>query len=514
LLLLLLATVPGCREEKVTYPVLPENTAAEGFVIETKPFEIGDETYMADFGTIAVPENRSAPASRLIHIPYLRIRSNAKDPAEPVFGLSGGPGSSNMSWNWEFARMFLPERDFVLVGYRGVDGSVRLDCPEVAEAMKAKGDLLGEASMKTLGGSWTTCAERLKASGVDLDGYTMLDVIEDNESVRRALGYDRINLESESYGTRVAYLYGLKHPGSVFRSAMIGVNPPGHFVWEPRMIDDQLKYYAALWAKDPEMSKKSPDLYRTMAKVLGDMPDKWLCFRINPGKVKLVTFALLYHRKTSAQVFDAFLAAERGDPSGLAILSLSSDYILPSLSVWGESASKAVSADYDPGRNYLEEMDSRVFPMGAPMSKIMWAPLSFGEWPIRPIPEEFRKPQPSEVETLLLSGNIDFSTPAEFATNELLPYLKNGQQVIFSECGHVGDVVYSNWENTRRILTSYYKTGTPDTSLNAYIPMDFHVKWGFPAIAKIAVGAVIFVGIILLSILFWLIRRRVRRVTG
>jgi hypothetical protein len=95
---------------------------------------------------------------------------------------------------------------------------------------------------------------------------------------------------------------------------------------------------------------------------------------------------------------------------------------------------------------------------------------------------------------LLLSGSIDLSTPAEFATKEFLPYLKNGKQVILSEYGHVGDVVYLNPENTRRIVSSFYRTGVPDTSMNAYVPMDFNVSWGFPTLAKIAVGTLAVLG--------------------
>ena len=34
--------------------------------------------------------------------------------------------------------------------------------------------------------------------GIDLDGYTMLEVVEDVEAVRRALGYEKINLFSDS----------------------------------------------------------------------------------------------------------------------------------------------------------------------------------------------------------------------------------------------------------------------------------------------------------------------------
>ncbi len=41
---------------------------------------------------------------------------------------------------------------------------------------------------------------------------------------------------------------------------MMAVNPPGHFVWEPAATDSQLKYYADLLAKDPEMLSRTSDL--------------------------------------------------------------------------------------------------------------------------------------------------------------------------------------------------------------------------------------------------------------
>ena len=260
--------------------------------------------------------------------------------------------------------------------------------------------------------------------------------------------------------------------------------------------------------KIPPCARRARDIYATMRTVLNAMPRKWLFFSINPGKVKVVTFVLLFHRNTAAMAFDAYAAAEHGDPSGLALMSLASDYVLPSLMTWGDLASKGVGADFDSTRNYCAEMDpSPDMPLGSPMSKLLWGPLSYGHWPMEPLPEEFRKLQRSDVQTLLLSGSVDFSTPAEFATKDLLPYLKNGKQVILSECGHVNDIWNVKPENTKRILTSFYETGKPDTSMNSYIPMDFKVKWGFPKIAKIALGGIAFVGIALMAIIVWFIRR-------
>ncbi len=496
----------GCRNER-SFPI----PRADSFSVESKPFKIGSEKFHADFGNVTVPENRNKSTSRLITIPFLRIRSGSENPAEPIFAFAGGPGQSNMSWDWGKARTFLSRHDFVVVGYRGVDGSTVLDCPDVTKALKETDDPLSEESLRTIARAWGVSAKRLRAQGVDLEGYTMLECIEDNESVCRALGYDQIDLLSESYGTRVAYLYGLKHPQRIFRSAMIGVNPPGHFVWDPRVIDAQLKHYSALWSRDSVMPRRCPDLYATMRAVLNAMPRRWLFFPIDRGKVRVVTFALLFHRNTAAMVFDAYVAAGRGDPSGLALMSLAYDQVIPSLMVWGDLASKASSADLDSTRNHLTDMDPPGVPLGSPFGKLLWGTSSFERWPIGLLPEEYRKLRQSEVETLLLSGSVDFSTPAESATKELLPYLKNGKQVILSECGHVNDMWYINLQNTRLILTSFYDTGIPNTSLNSYVPMDFTVRWGFPIIAKIAFGAVILIGTALFAVVFWLIRRHQKR---
>jgi pimeloyl-ACP methyl ester carboxylesterase len=507
LLLTILIFSFGCKDRSYNYPVSPASATANSSIIVSKPFKIGSKKYEADYGTVTVPENRSKSNSHLINIPFLRIHSNSKNPVEPIFGFAGGPGASNMKWDWGKALTFLSEHDFVLVGYRGVDGSIVLDCPEVTEAFKSSNDLLSEETMKTIGNAWSESAKRLSAQEIDLDGYSMLQCIEDNEAVRKALKYKRIDLLSESYGTRVAYLYGLKYPEYIFRSALISVNPPGHFVWKSQMIDLQLKHYAALWSKDTILVQKSPNLYSTLRTVLNAMPDKWLFFSINPGKVKVVTFALLFHRKTAAMVFNAYIAAEQGDPSGLALMSLAYDYVVPSMSIWGDLASKAISADFDSTLNYCTDMDPSDMPLGSPLNKLLWCPLSFGTWPMEQLPEELRNLKQSDVETLLLSGSVDFSTPAEFATNELLPYLKNGRQVILSECGHVNDIWYAKMENTRLILTSFYDTGVVNTEMNSYIPMDFSVKLGFPTIAKIVLCVIALVGIALVTVIICLIKR-------
>jgi pimeloyl-ACP methyl ester carboxylesterase len=493
-----------CRDKSGI--IVPDGSKAGTITLEPCEFETYSGKHNADCGTIIVQESADNADSRLIALPVIRVHASKENPVEPVFFLSGGPGQSNM--NFKPPDELLANHDFVLVGYRGVDGSVKLDCPEVTRAIKGmEGDLLGQSSLSGLSTAFRQCADRLQAEGVDLNAYTMIDVIRDLEAARTALKYDHINLLSESYGTRVAQIYAYQQPDIIHRSAMIGVNPPGHFVWEPDTIDHQIEYYSNLCAQDSGCNVRTSDLIRTISNVIHKMPRRWLFFRIDEGKVRVITFALLYHRKTAALAFDTYFAAEKGDPSGLALMTLAYDFMLPSMMTWGDLAAKALSADLDRTRNYAVEMDPPNSILGSPFSKLLW---SLGDWPTAPIPEEFRKIQTSSVETLLISGSIDFSTPPMFATKELLPQLPNGRQVILAEMGHTCDVWGVQPAALIHLLKSFYDTGVADDSLFTYAPMDFRVSWGFPRIAKIALASLIIL-ILGLSWLAWIIVRRIRR---
>jgi len=112
------------------------------------------------------------------------------------------------------------------------------------------------------------------------------------------------------------------------------------------------------------------------------------------------------------------------------------------------------------------------------------------------IPDSLRTPVNSDVETLILSGSIDFSTPEECG-KEFLPYLKYGKQVIISEAGHVGDIRYLQSDATKALIADYINKGIVNTSKLKYVPMDFEVNLGFPKIAEIAVGTISAIALLL-----------------
>lgn len=462
---------------------VPPNARAGDLTLEPCEYKTKTRTYRAECGTLIVPESRFGLNSRLIALPIKRIHAESDSPREPIVYFGGGPGMSNM--RFDPPDELLANHDVLIVGYRGVDGSSVLDCPEYAKATLGDGrSVSSDESLAMMTDAVRACRERLESAGVDLTGYTMQAVVEDVEAARVALGYERVNLLSESYGTRVAQIYAALHPESVFRSAMIGVNPPGRFVWEPQTVDSQIEQYARLWSRDEAARARSQNLDETMKRVSHNMPRRWLFFPIDAGKVNAMAFVLFFNRNTSAIVFDAYVAADHGDPSGLALMSMAYDFFVPKSFVWGDFFAKGASADLDLTRDYAADLRDADSIIGSPISLMVWSPLSKA-WEDELLPVKLRQTQPVDVPTLLLSGSVDFSTPAEYARDELLPSLQDGKQIIISEAGHVGDVWNVQPAATLLALTTFYDTGAADDSLFTYSPMDFNVKLGFPLLAKI-----------------------------
>ena len=502
----------GSSEDPAPRPQPPTGALAGDFDVVPCVHVAGEVEYAAECGTLVVPENRNDPKSRLIALPVKRILASGEAPAEPIFWLTGGPGTSNMSYSR--VEWFHENHDIVLVGYRGVDGSVYLACPEIGKAMGSGLPMMSRESMAFQGKAAAACAERLTARGIDLDGYTVLEVVDDVEAARRALGYDRINLESGSYGTRLAQIFTWRYPDTVHRNAMVAVNPPGRFWWDGAILEEQILRYSALCAEDAYCSSRTDNLAASIQSALDNMPKRWLVFPVDRDAVLFATFMGLYSTDGAASTFDIWLAAADGDYSGMAMVSAAMNFMLPTDFAWGESASKALSADYDfdPTADYFAEVTPDPYLLGSPGSTMGWA--AAGSWPANKIPDEYRTAQPSSVETLMLSGTLDVSTPAQNARNQLLPMLENGEQVVLSEFAHTGDLYYLQREATRHLLTTFFLTGEVDVSLYEPNAVNFEPSWGFPLIAKLAVsGAVLalLITLLLCRILYGLLRRLLKR---
>jgi pimeloyl-ACP methyl ester carboxylesterase len=479
----------------------------------TYPTENG--AYRADCGTLVVPEDRADPRSRLIALPVIRILARSSHPLAPIFHLNGGPGTTNMTFPQ--ANRLAAQHDVVMVGYRGVDGSSVLNCPEVTAALENSADFLGKASLSAYSQAFASCAQRLERSGVDLAGYTLAEQADDIEAARVALGYQRIDLLSESAGTRLAMIYAERYPNSVDRSAMIGVNPPGNFLFSEAEIDQGIERYSALCAQQPACRARTANLAASMQHTAAHMPSRWYFLPIKPGNVQVATLLGLQEATSvdgsplsGPMTLNSWISAAHGDPSGLWFLSLMADIALPQAFTWGEFASIAM-ADAQPAERYFSSSAGGGSILGNPFTEFLWGAGGLVHaWPANPGENQYTSVQNSNVPTLLIGGTLDFATPAQNATKELLPHLPNGHQVILSGLGHADDFWAYEPSASTQLLTSFYDTGQVDTSRYTPNKVSFATPTTQAAIAKDLLAAMIGFAALAALWLLW-VARRVRK---
>ena len=496
---------------------VPQGAHAGQLVLHPCTYTTEQGGYAADCGTLVVPENRHDSHSRLIALPVKRIRALSAHPGEPVFRLQGGPGLTNM--DFPDASRYAGDRDVVLVGYRGVDGSSVLDCPEAVSAMKHSHDFLGSAYYDAYAKGLSECAQRLQHDGVDLAGYSLPERVDDLEAARVALGYRRIDLLSESAGTRTALIYAWRHPASIHRSVMVGVNPPGNFIWYPRLNDEQLHKYAALCARDEACSSRTNDLAATIRETSRTIPGRWGFLRIKPGSARVGAFFGLMHSTDAAapiaapQTIGGWLAASEGDPSALWLLSTMSQLIFPETQVKGDSAAVA-RTDARYARRYFGAHRAHDSSFGSPAADFVWAGGKLLDaWPANPDENEYSTVRDSRVETLLIGGNLDFATPPQTATRQLLPHLPNGHQVVLPGLGHTDDFWSYQPQASSHLVNTFLDSGRVDAS--RYTPNHVRFDAGFPqtTLAKIILAVLLGFGALTavsLLVLWLAVRRRGR----
>jgi pimeloyl-ACP methyl ester carboxylesterase len=163
------------------------------------------QAFSAECGTLRVPVNPAQPHGKTIPLAVAVVHAKSLQPKpDPVFYFAGwgsaGATDDAPSVTSLFSQV-LENRDVVFVDQRGT-GSSELVCHFAAGAnvtTEARG-----------------CALRI---GPTLRYYTSTYAADDFDLVRRALGYDKINLYGGSYGVTLEQIYLLRH-GSHVRSAV------------------------------------------------------------------------------------------------------------------------------------------------------------------------------------------------------------------------------------------------------------------------------------------------------
>ena len=133
----------------------------------------------------------------------------------PLFLIAGGPGQSGTDAfdPYTVERLVGTEtrsRDVVVMDLRGTGGSGALTCHDLQQR------LAGATAV-------ATCAAKL---GSRRDFYSSVEMADDIDAVRAALGHERIAIYGASYGTYIAQIYARRHPARVDRLILDSVVGP------------------------------------------------------------------------------------------------------------------------------------------------------------------------------------------------------------------------------------------------------------------------------------------------
>lgn len=168
-------------------------------------------------GTFQVYENRDLNRGRMLPLKVVLIPAREPRPEDgPIFYFGGGPGTTNTEGAKYIARSSLRQfHDLVLVDFRGTGDGHRLDCDPLPPGDERR------AKVQTPFAPAIASACLRKLAGVfDLTQYSTAQTVEDVDEVRRALGYEQINLFGSSFGTYAALMYVRMH-GEHVRSAYL-----------------------------------------------------------------------------------------------------------------------------------------------------------------------------------------------------------------------------------------------------------------------------------------------------
>jgi pimeloyl-ACP methyl ester carboxylesterase len=182
-----------------------------------------------------------------------------------LFYLEGGPGGAATAAAVSVDEIFAKVsefRDIVLVDQRGTGQSQRVACPQ--EHVRAT-DAGAVASYLR------RCFARL---GSGAERLTTLSAAADLESVRRALGYGRIDVYGSSYGAALAQVYLQRYPRAVRTATLDGASLPGSPVYElaARNAERALQLLAARCVAQPACRRAFPDTGADLARALARRP--------------------------------------------------------------------------------------------------------------------------------------------------------------------------------------------------------------------------------------------------
>ena len=396
-------------------------------------------------GYLVVPEDHSQAGGRTVRLFVARIAAvNRQRAPDPVFVLAGGPGMGASDFYTSTAAAFARigrDRDIILVDQRGTGKSQALHCEIDDESLSA-----GRAA--ALQTEVDRCQTQLSAQA-DLRQYTTSVAVRDLDAVRRALGYQQINLYGISYGTRVAQHYAKRYPQQTRALILDGVVSPQMILGPALALDAQaaLNRLFARCQQESTCQQRFGDLQQSVqllrsrlqhqpvtVSVADPLSGKPVDLQVSePALAQLLRLAS-YSSSTAALLpLTVHLAAHDNQFAPLASQLLLTTRSVTDVMAYGMHNSVVCAEDVPRFGTHVDKAALAATYLGS--SQVEALQTLCAHWPRGRVDDDFNQPLIGDWPVLLLSGSADPITPPQYAREAALQ-LRQAVQIVLPDQGH------------------------------------------------------------------------------
>lgn len=390
----------------------------------------------AECGVLVVPEDRTNPNGRQIELHVAVIPAIKRNPQpDPLFMLAGGPGQSaieSFPIMISILNQIHEDRDIVLVDQRGTGKSNPLSCLDEEDE-----ELESDEAIDKL----KDCPNHLDA---DLRFYSTEIAMTDLDEVRKALGYDKINIYGASYGTRAAITYLRMFPENIRTVTLDAVVDPSFVLFMTSAQDGQaaLESLFERCENDEACQTTFPKLrseFNALLSRLEESPsevsiphpltNRPIDVTITPEIITGMVFNTMYvpdYVATLPLSIHLAYADENFVPliaQGLQVNGNLYDGMFYAVACTEDAP--LISVDEATERSEQTVFEDRTTHLSAVCSA----------WQKGEVSDEFRNPIESDIPVLIFSGEADPITPPYHA-EKVAESLTNELHVIFDNMGH------------------------------------------------------------------------------
>ena len=454
----------------VSPPLVGQPSPGELELIDSVFVSQAGDTVPAQYGYLWVPESRTKPEGRLVRLAFVRFPSTSPDPGPPIIYLAGGPGGSGIDavQGIRFP-VFMALReagDVIALAQRGTRGSMPfLACPE-PWVYPLEQVLTREAFLQSMLAWSQRCVDYWRALGIGLAAYNTAESADDVEDVRKALGVDQVSLWGISYGTHLALSVLRRHPTSVHRAVLAGVEGPDQAYKLPRNQQAVLERVDSMVLADSAASASFPDFLGSIKMVLdtlkkapagvnGQDPNTGQAVSVTIGEfdVQWLTAGSIGDPSILSQLPYLYSLLAAGNFASIArFVAGSRTRSMLAMSFTMDCASGASPKRLEEIRRESTETllgDAVDFPL----------PYVCDAWPHATLGDAFRSPVRSDVPTQFISGTLDGRTPVSNA-EEVRSGFPNSGHLILEGAGHSDGLVLST-PRIREVMVEFLKSGVP-----------------------------------------------------